>query len=209
MKRTEAIQVLLGKAGPIVALCLATSLAGCALRGAPKTAKATPPPPKPSAAPAPEPSQPLSIPQTRVEFPRFQPVDPEALILAPPPPEPPAPVNPPRPARRPVESTAASAAKPEATPPPAEPERPTIQEIIPAAEQNRLRDSIERRRAEVNQILSQAQNRRQTKLQQSVVKTIQSFLNLADEAKNHGDLRAADAMAERAQVLAREFQSAR
>jgi len=209
MKRSERIQVIRDKAGPIVALCLAISLAGCSLRGAPKTAKATPPPPKPSVAPPPAPPQPLSIPQTRVELPRFQPVDPEALILAPPPPEPPAPVNPPKPARRPVESTAASAAKPEVTPPPAEAERPAIQEIIPASEQNRLRDSMERRKAEANQILSQAHNRHQTKLQQSVVKTIQSFLDLAEEASKRGDLRAADAMAERAQILARELQSAR
>lgn len=202
MKRTEA--------GPIVTLFLALSLAGCVLRGAPKTAKATPPPPKPVVAPAPEPPQPLSIPQTRVELPRSQPVDPEALVLAPPPPEPPAPASPPKPARRaPVEATSASAPKPDAAPPPAEPERPAIQEIIPTAEQNRLRDSVDRRRAEVEQILKQTHNRRQTKLQQSVVKTIQSFLDLADEASKHGDLRAADAMAERAQILAKEFQSAR
>jgi len=184
--------------------CMAIGLAGCVLRGAPKTAKAVPPPPKPEAAPPPAPPQPLSIPQTNVELPAPQPIDPDALTLVPLPeplPEPPAP----RSTRR--TRAAPALPKPEVTPP-AEPEqRPAIQEIIPAAEQRRLHDSVERRRAEINQILRETSGRRQTSLQKGVVRTIGSFMELCAEAEKRGDWKQADGLAERAQVLARELQS--
>ena len=82
MKLTEAI----------LAACMAMSLAGCALRGAPKTAHTTPPAPNPVVTQAvpPPPPAPLSIPQTNVDLPKSQPLDPEALVTLPPPPEPPA-----------------------------------------------------------------------------------------------------------------------
>src|SRR5947209_9392765 len=77
--------------------CLAISLAGCVVRGAPKTAKAMPPAPKPVAALPAAPPEPLSIPQTNVALPAPQPLDPEALVTLPPPPEPaPEPVAPQR-----------------------------------------------------------------------------------------------------------------
>jgi hypothetical protein len=187
--------------------CLAISLVGCSLRGAPKTVKATPPPPKPEAPPPPAPVQPLSIPQTNVELPKPQPLDPEALITVPPPEPAPEPVAPP-PRRRSTPSASVPSPKPEAGPPPPEPEeRPAIQEIIPAAEQKRLHDSLERRRAEINQILTQFNKLRQTALQRGVVRTIRSFVELADDAEKRGDVRQADVLAERAQVLARELQS--
>ena len=199
MKHTKAI--LVG--------CLAISLAGCALRGAPKTAKATPPAPKlVVAAPPPAPPQPLSIPQTNVELPKSQPVDPEALLTLPLPPEPaPEPVTPRRPRRAAPVTTSPPAPKAEATQTQPEPEqRPAIQEIIPEAERNRLHDSVVRRKAEIEQILNQANNRRQTTLQKGVVRTIRSFMDLADDAEKHGDVRQADALAERAQILAKELQ---
>jgi len=205
MKHTEAI--LVG--------CLAISLAGCVLRGAPKTAKAIPPAPKPVAAPPSAPPEPLSIPQTSVELPAPQPVDPEALVTLPPPADPvPEPVATRR-LRRPAPAASnPPPAKPEAGPagpPPLEPaeERPAIQEIIPASEQQRLHDSVVRRRAEITQILSQTDGRRQTKLQQGVVRMINDLRNLAAEAEKHADLKQADANLERAQVLARELQSAK
>jgi hypothetical protein len=200
MKHTDAI--LVG--------CLAISLAGCALRGAPKTAKAIPPAPKPVAAPPSPPPEPLSIPQTNVELPAPQPLDPEALITLPPPPEPvPDPVTLRRP-RRPIPATSNPPPKPEAGPAPPEPEeRPAIQEIIPAPEQQRLHDSLARRKTEITQILNQANGQRPTKLQQGVVRMINDLLKLAADAESHADLKQADANLERAQVLARELQSAK
>ena len=200
MKRTEAI--LVG--------CLAISLAGCALGGAPKIAKAPPPAPQPVAAPPPALPEPLSIPQTNVELPAPQPLDPEALATLPPPPEPlPEPVTLRRP-RRPTPATSSPPPKPEAGLAPAEPEeRPAIQEIIPAPEQQRLHDSVLRRKAEITQILNLTNSRRPSKLQQGVVHMITDLVKVATEAENHGDLKQADANLERAQVLARELQNAK
>jgi hypothetical protein len=209
MKHINAILV-----GSILVGCLAISLAGCALRGAPQTAKAIPPAPPPVAAPPPAPPEPLSIPQTHVELPAPQPLDPEALITLPPPPEPvPDPVMPRRP-RRPIPVTSNTPPKPEAGPTAPEPEehpaeRPAIQEIIPAPEKQRLIDSLAHRKAEINQILSQTNGPRQTKLQQGVVRMIHDLTDVAKEAEDHGDLKQADANLERAQVLARELQSAK
>jgi hypothetical protein len=195
MKRTEAI--LVG--------CLAISLAGCALRGAPKTANAIPPVPKPAVAPPPAPPQPLSIPQTNVALPEPQPLEPAALETSPP--EPPPETAAPRPKPNSNRATLPTPPKPEAGPPQAEPEpRPAIQAIVPAAEQKRLHDSLERRRTEVNQILKQASSHRQTPLQRSVVRMIGSFMELAAEAEKQGDLKQADGSAERAQILAKELQ---
>jgi len=200
MKCTEAI-LFIG---------LALGLTGCALGGAPKIAKATPPPPKPEVAPPPPPPQPLSIPQTHVELPKPQPLDPDALATPPPQPEPPPEPATSRAPRRPSSGPQIPVPpKPEATIPPApEPEpRPAIQEIVPAAEQKRLHDSMEQRKAEINQILEQFANRRQTSLQKSEVRTIRVFLDLAEEADKHGDFKQADGLAERAQILARELQA--
>jgi hypothetical protein len=162
------------------------------------------------AAPPPAPSEPLSIPQTNVKLPAPQPLDREALVIPPPPPDPvPEPVAPQR-QRRTTPAASNPPPKIEAGPAPAEPEaRPAIQEIIPAPEQQRLHESLVRRRAEINQILNQTNSRRQTKLQQGVVHMITDLVNVAAEAENHGDLKQADANLERAQVLAKELQSAR
>ena len=197
-------------ADTILVGCLAICLAGCALRGAPKTAKAIPPAPKPVAAPPSAPPEPLSIPQTNVELPAPQPLDPEALATLPPPPDPvPEPVQLRRPRRVPA-AASIPPPKPEAGPAPVEPDqRPAIQEIIPVPEQQRLHDSMVRRKAEITQILNQRNGLRQTKLQQGVVRMIHDLVNLADEAEKHGDLKQADANLERGQVLARELQTAK
>src|ERR1039458_753861 len=86
-------------------------LAGCSLRGKPAKTAIVPAAPKPVVAPAPAAPPPaLSIPQTRVELPKPQPVDPAALATEPRPPElpePPPAVVPARPKRtRPAPSHA-------------------------------------------------------------------------------------------------------
>jgi hypothetical protein len=205
MKPTEVILIA----------CMAMFLAGCILRGAGKNAKAVPPAPSPIAiAPPAAPPPPLSIPQTNVELPKPQALDPEALVTVAPPPEPPPETAAlPRSPKRPTGAGSTPPPKPEAqaqpadTPPPQpQPERPPIQEIIPAAEQKRLLDSIQHRKADIAQMLDQIKTRGLTSLQQGVVGMINSFVNQADEAAKNGDLRSADAQAERAQVLAKELQ---
>src|SRR5215470_12238454 len=75
-------------ASALIIVAFATLTAGCVLSGkAPKQAAATPAAPKPvAAAPAPPPP-PLSIPQTQVELPKPQPLDPAALVTEPAPPQ--------------------------------------------------------------------------------------------------------------------------
>ncbi|HJT89478.1 MAG TPA: hypothetical protein VJ732_16530, partial [Bryobacteraceae bacterium] len=94
------------------------------------------------------------------------------------------------------------------TPPP-EPERAPVQEILPASEQKRLQESAQARRREIRKALDQAQSRRLNATQQNLVSRIQSFLQLSEEAEGKADMRQADALAERAQVLARELQNGR
>src|ERR1035438_7667652 len=74
----------------LVTALLSILLAGCELRGKPAKSAVPPAAPKPvaSAAPAPAPPPALSIPQTRVELPKPQPVDPAALETEATPPEP-------------------------------------------------------------------------------------------------------------------------
>jgi hypothetical protein len=197
----------------IIALVLAASLTGCALRGKPKPA-ATPAAPKAAAnatltPPAPPPA--LSEPQTQVQLPAPQPVNPEALATVPPKEEPPAeaPVVAPRPARRaPAQSRPA-----ETNPPPAvapvEPERPPVRALVPAEEQKRLQDSAQTRKREARTGLAQAQNRRLSSHERDLVKRIEFFLKESDLAEQRGDMTNADALADRAQTLARELQSGR
>jgi hypothetical protein len=143
-----------------------------------------------------------------VELPKPQPVDPAALATEPTPPEPPEPPPAPAPARPRRASPAASqpaSPAPAATPPP-EP-RETFQEIVSPAELKRLQDRAAANRREANQILDQLGRRQLTGAQQHAAATIRSFLGLSEEAEKHNDPRQADALAERAQILAKELQS--
>ena len=197
------------KATALLTALLSILLAGCELRGKPAKSAVPPAAPKPvaSAAPAPAPLPALSIPQTRVELPKPQPVDPAALETEATPPEPPPAVAAPARSRRatPAASQPAPASPPAATPPP-EP-RETVQEIVSPAEVKRLQDQAQARRSEVKQILDRLGRRQLTGTQRNVVATIRNFLTLSGEAENHNDMRQADALAERAQILAKELQS--
>ena len=189
-------------------------LAGCSLRGKPAKSAVVPAAPKPVVAPAPAAPPPaLSIPQTRVELPKPQPVDPSALITEPRPPELPepppaaAPARPRRtsPAASQPASPAAAAPAAAATPPPET--RETFQEIVSPAELKRLQDQGLARRREANQILDQLGRRQLTGAEQKVAATIRNFLALSEEAEKHNDPRQANSLAERAQILAKELQS--
>ena len=198
------------KAKAILTVLACVLLAGCSLRGKPAKSAAPPAAPKPAAAPAPAPPPPpLSIPQTRVELPKPQPVDPAALAVEPAPPElpePPPAAAPARPRRGYPAANPAVGASPAAPVPPPEP-RETFQEIVTPAEVKRLQDQAAARRREATQILDQLSHRQLNSSEQKVAATIRDFVNLSDEAEKHSDPRQAVALAERAQILAKELQS--
>jgi hypothetical protein len=201
----------------ILAAAMAISLTGCVLRGKPKTTSAVPVAPKPveAAAPPSAPPAPLSIPQAHPELPAPQPISAEALATTEIPGEPPAP--PPPPPRVSKKGNPPPARpKPEATPPsppvaaPPEPDpRPPIQEIVPAEDSNRLKDSADTHKREISRLLAQIPRRGLSTEQRNVVKTILSFVTLSDEAERGGDMRKANELAERGLVLAQGLPGAR
>jgi hypothetical protein len=194
----------------ILAAGIAILLAGCLLRGTPKTAQAAPATPKPAVVPAPAPPpQPLSIPQTKVELPPPQPVNPEALPSTQPQPEEPAPAPaaPPKPPRGHAAQPARSDPPAPLPPVTAEPaERPPVQEIVSAEELRQLQVNAQRDRQEATRLLDRAAAHRLTRQQQQLKKSIESFLQLSSDAEKRGDLRQASELAGRAAVLAKELQ---
>ena len=206
----------------VLAAVLAGVLSGCVVRGknAPQVVS-VPPAPAPAVKPPSAPPQPLSIPQTQTQLPESQAISPEALAtirkLEPPAAVVQGQVTPSsiRPA-----APAVSAPKPETPqaqttqPPPApapattEPEqRQVVQELVPADESKRLQDLAGGRKQGVRKALEQLQSHQLTREQRGEVARIQSFLQLSDEAEKRGDMRQADALAERAQILMRELQN--
>jgi len=207
MKRVEAI----------LAATLAITLAGCVLRGKPKTVSATnPPPPTPTAAPAPPPPapKPLSVPQTNVQLPAPQPLTPEAAASTEPPDQPPLPPPQPRPSTRqrtpaasPRNSEPATPAVPQGPPAPQPTdERPPIGEALAPEEQAHLREESNDRRTKARQLVDEAQKRQLTARQKGLVERIVSFVTQSEDLEKRGDLRQAYELAERALVLARDLQ---
>lgn len=199
------------RAQAILSAALVIGTAGCVLRGKPKAAP-TPPPPAPAAAAAEAPAPaagPLSIPQTQVTLPPEQPLNLDALPVetqAAPPESPPRPRHASRPRpTAPKPETAAPTVGPPATPPPES--RPPIQEVVPAEEQKHFQEQAQARKREVRQWLDTAGRRRLNRRQQNTVERIQAFLKDSDDAEGRGDMREADALAERAQILLRELQN--
>jgi len=196
----------MGRVEAIIAAALALSMAGCALSGKPNTAVAVPPQPQPAVQPkAAPPAGPLSVPQTQVELPPPQPVNPDALTAVQPP-EPAEPAAAPKPPRR--TTVAPPQPKPEVAAPtvqPAGPERPPIQEIVPADEKRHYQESADGRKREIRQLLEQTKGRRLTSEQTKTLKRIQLFVAQSDDAEKRGDMRQADALADRGLVLAREL----
>ena len=192
-----------------LALSMAILQSACFLAGKPKTVAAAVPPPQPQPAVPAKPAIPeqLSVPQTQVQLPPEQPVNqagiPPATRL-----EEPAPT--PAPTRAP-HRTAPTQPKPETPPatqppaaatPPAEEVAP-VQEVLSPEARSRFQESVKNRKGEIRQLLGQVH--RPTSDQKQELKSIESLLNQCDAAATRGDLREADALAERALVLAREL----
>jgi len=160
-----------------------------------------PPPPDPQ----------LSIPQTAVTLPSPQPLNPDAVptvqaAQAPAPEKVEAP-----PAPRAVRRSAAGPPKPEpepeteAPPTPAVQEQAPIQPILSGDEQKHIQSAIETRKREIGEKLGRAKGRSSSH-DQLLVDRIKTFLAQCDEAEGRGDYSQADALSERALILARELQ---
>ena len=187
-------------------------LAGCNLRGHKQAA--VPPPPKPaSQQPGPEPQ--LSIPQTSVTLPAAQNVNPGAIPPAPPEPQTTdekaeAPPDNKKPPRRTVPAAGATKPEPEPEQAPAPTEtaveQPPFQPILGSAEEKRLQDAIAERRRDIAGRLTRVKGLRLSEHDQGLVDRIKSFLRLSADAAERRDYTQADALCERAQILARELQ---
>jgi hypothetical protein len=197
-------------------ILLVVPLVGCMLHASKQAA--TPPPPKPAAVQPPAPEAPLSIPQTAVTLPSPQWVNPDAIpkvqvaqeLPAPgkteAPPAPHAPKHsaaaPPKPEPEPEAETPAPAAPP---PAPAVQEQAPIQPILSADQQKHIQSTIETRKREIEEKLGHAKGGLSSH-DKSLVERIQSFLAQCGQAELRGDYSQADALSERALVLARELQ---
>jgi len=193
-------------------ILLIVPLVGCTL-GASKRA-AVPPPPSPAAVqpPAPE-AAPLSIPQTAVTLPGYQEVNPDAIpqvataqASAPEKPEPPpaATHTKPRVAAGPPKPEPED--EPETPAAPAVPEKAPIQPILTGEEQKKIQDAIDGRKREIDEKLNRAKGHPSSH-DQPLVERIHSFLTQCAEAEKRGDFAQANALSERALILARELQS--
>jgi hypothetical protein len=191
-------------------LALAVLLAGCFLQGKQPVAQTTPaapaPPTKTAAAP-----QALSVPQTQVEIPPPQPVSEAALAAGQPPQDEPEPAAPQRPPRRSVGPPAINTARPEPPAPPAATEepRPPIQEVLSVEERKRLQDSAAERKREIRRLVELARRHPLSSHEAGAVTRIEGLVKLSDDAEAKGDVREADALAERALVLAKDLESGR
>jgi hypothetical protein len=185
------------------------TLAGCNL-GAPKQA-AAPPPPKPAAVQPPAPDPQLSIPQTAVTLPGAQPVNPDAIppvqtaqTPAPPKPDPATPVRASRHTAA-VQQKSDPEPETETAPGPAAQEQAPIQPILGPDEQKKIHDTIDGRRREIEGMLSHAKARLSSH-DKSLVERIHSFLGQCTQAEQRGDYSQADALSQRALILAQELQ---
>ena len=189
---------------------LVVPLAGCTLGLGKRTAVATPP--APAAVPPPAPEPPLSIPQTAVTLPDPQPLNPDAIPKVQTAQQVPAPGKAeappvPRTARRSAAAPPKPEPEPEAdTPPaPAQPEQAPIQPILSGDEQKRIQNAIDARKKEIAEKLVRAKGHL-SEHDQSLVDRIHSFLSQCEDAAQRSDLSQADALSERALILARELQ---
>jgi lipopolysaccharide biosynthesis regulator YciM len=84
-----------------------------------------------------------------------------------------------------------------------------LQEIISAEQRKRLLDEIGNRKREINDAVEAASRRNLSQQDRNLIDRIRSFVELSDQAAGRGDMRQADALSERALVLARELKGAR
>ena len=198
----------------LAAVCLGT--AGCAATTAHATPVAAAPPPQPRQ----EPStvaveEPISITQTNVVLPKPQPIQADALAVAPPevtrPPEPSTPAAKPRvPAPRPEPRQQATLPPPQVPQPaPASPNpaasRVRIRPVESAAERNRLLNEVGSRQRQVQDFLAKAKARQLSDAEKGAAERIQAFLDQTEAALKDQDLQQAEALSNRALLLCQEL----
>ena len=201
----------------IITALLAVALAGCVIHGKPKPAPAPAPQPVTPPPPAPAPEN-LSLPQTQVQLPAEQPVDPDALETVPATGSavgaPPSGKTSRRP--RPQQGAAAAAAPPAHTEtpppvaappaaPPPETERGPVRELLDPAESKRLKAAADVQKKEVRSWLNSSRARRLGATDPTVAR-IKLLLQACDDAEAKDDMREASVMASRAVTLMRELQ---
>jgi hypothetical protein len=106
------------------------------------------------------------------------------------------------------------AANPVVAPPPAatpaEPPAPTLQEVVSQAELTRYQVQAQGKAREAQQIFDQYSKRpKLTPAQEEVLSQIKSFIESSQAAEKRGDMKTADALAERAQIKARDLVNGR
>jgi len=194
------------------------ALAGCTLHA---NRQPTPPPAPTAEVVKPAPDPPLSIPQTSASLntPREWnaaaiPIDQTPDTPAPKKVEVSAPTHPPRAAVQQAKQLETSgttdAPDPAATQEPEQPaaaapaasETAPFQPIMSAEQQNQLKTNIATRKRDIQSLLKAGEHADNDK---TLVDRIKSSLNLADEAEKRGDYTQADALLQRALVLAQEL----
>jgi len=175
---------------------------------------ATVPPPQPATAKAEAPQEPpsvepISIPQTQVQLPSPQPIDPQALATPPMSvPGEPAKSHQSRQSKKQAPQPASPAGKGETeaaeTPPPTETQRPLIAPVLSDDERRRLNEDIASRLKDVDLMLGRLVALRLSDGEKDSVEKIRSFQKLAREAMDHGEIQQASGLAERAVLLAQE-----
>ena len=166
-------------------------------------AKAEPPP-------EPVPTEPLSTPQTQVQLPPPQPIDPAAL--ADPPLSSAGRVAESQPAKKTTLRAGRGGAspKPEAenppeTAPPAAEARPPIEPLLPPGQRQQLIEDISARLKQVDQLLEPLMKRGPKESEKASLDRVRSLQTMAHEAIDKGDTETAGSLADRALVLAKEL----
>jgi F0F1-type ATP synthase membrane subunit b/b' len=84
-------------------------------------------------------------------------------------------------------------------------EQAPIRPILTGDEQKRIQTAIDSRNREIADRLARAKGRSSSQ-EQTLVDRIKTFMAQCDQAKQRGDYSQADALSERALILARELQ---
>jgi hypothetical protein len=84
-----------------------------------------------------------------------------------------------------------------------EPGRAPIQEVLPAEQQNQLREQTNASRRESHQIVLRVQSRRPNKEQRDLIARILGLLKNSEDRERGGDLAGAKQLADKALTLAK------
>jgi hypothetical protein len=217
---------------PLLVAMLA--LSSCVPGGKNAAAKvpATPTPPvAATAAKPPAPPPPVSTPQTEIQLPPPQAISAAALATIPsvrvelPAPESTPAAKPPAKTKPPANASTPKPEQPSSTPPAAETpsavqgpvppvttpaeEQPRLAPVYTEEERRRIWGELEKRKTDIEAMLRTMNPNRMSADQKNLVDRIHSFITLAEDTARRGDFRSADALSERAVILAKELASGR